>query len=294
LRKFALFLLPVMLLAAACGSSNKTTTTTKTSTPKSGATAAATSTKAPAATATTAASLTTAVAPPQSSRGTTGSGDAASALFDTVNPFELLNGLSGAPSSGDVDPVLSAVLLSSRDLPSGFVSMGDFGYNIPSSQYGPMQMAADIFTSGDMTSGSFGTMVMSAAIALPQDAIDQLDALGGFDQLGNISDSDLQSLQGAAEQFGVEFSDMRVLDGSGLGDGGVGMHMVLDFSGLMDAFGAPEGDNPLAGGIAMEVYVFARGDHLLMTMVMWSAGDASGVDSRGLADALYAHAAGAF
>jgi len=62
----------------------------------------------------------------------------------------------------------------------------------------------------------------------------------------------------------------------------------------MDAFGAPEGDNPLAAGIAMEVYIFARGDHLLMTMVMWSAGDASGVDSRGLADALDANASGTF
>jgi hypothetical protein len=294
LHKLALFLLPVMLLAAACGSGSKTTTTTKTSTPKPAATAAATSTKAPAATATKAAPQATSSATTQSSRGTSGSGDAASALFDTVNPFELLNGLSGAPSSSDVDPALSAGLLSSSDLPSGFVSMGDFGYNIPSSQYGPMQMAANIYTSGDMAGGSFGTMVMSAAIALPQDALDQLNALGGFNQLGNINDSDLQSLQGAAEQFGVKFSDMRVLDGSGLGDGGVGMHMVLDFSGLMDAFGAPEGDNPLAGGIAMEVYIFARGDHLLMTMVMWSAGDASGVDSRGLADALDANASGTF
>jgi len=148
-------------------------------------------------------------------------------LLDTVNPFELLNGLSGAPSSTDVDPALSSVLLSSSDLPPGFMPLGDFGYNIPSSQYGPMRMAANIFTSGDMAGGSFGTMAMSAAISLPRDALDQLNALGGFDQLGNISDSDLQSLQGAAEQFGLEFSDVRVLDGSGLGDGGVGMHMVM-------------------------------------------------------------------
>ena len=287
LRKAALALIPIMLLAAACGGSGSKTAT-KTSTPNATATTAA-SDATPGAAATS--------APPGSTRGTTGKtgagGDAASALFDTVNPFQLLGDLGGAPSSGAADPGLRAALLDSSDLPGGFISLGDFSYNVPS-QYGSIELAANMFASGDFMGGEFGGMVMSAALSLPPEALDEINAQGGLDQLAGLTDADLQDIQGFAGEFGVAFNDLHLLDASGLGDGGMGMHMAMDFGGLMDAFGAPEGENPFAGGLAIDMYIFLRGDHMLMVMVMWPGSESSGVDSRGLAEALDANASGVF
>ena len=278
LRKLALLLLPVALLAAACGGGGYKTST-KTSTPGSDRTTVA-RTKTPAATA-------------GRTPGVRGSGgSAASALFDTVNPFQLLGDVGGAPSSADVDPKLKSVLLDSGDLPSGFTAAGDFAYEVPS-QYGALQLALNIFSSGDASSQQFGGMIMSAAIALTPDALNAIESHGGIEQLQSIKDADLQDLTGAAEQFGVGVTDMHVLDGSGLGDGGVGIHMVIDFSGLLEAFGA-QGDNPFGSGLAIDVYMFLRGDHMLMTMVMAPADQSSGIDSHALADALDANASGVF
>jgi hypothetical protein len=288
LRKAALVLIPIMLLAAACGGGGKddAKTTNPTATPVAdAATPGAAATSAPTA------------APPGSTRGATGKtgsgGEAASALFDTVNPFELLGEVGGAPSSGGVDPSLSAALLDSSDLPGGFMSLGDFTYNVPS-EYGSIQLAANMFASGDFMSGDLGGMVMSAALSLPPEVLDQIDAQGGIDQLAALTDADLQEIEGFAGEYGMAFDDLHLLDASGLGDGGMGMHMAMDFGGLMSAFGAPEGENPFAGGLAIDMYIFLRGDHMLMAMVMWPAAESSGVDSRGLAEALDANASGIF
>ena len=293
LRKTALALIPIMLLTAACGGSGSTPGT-KTSTPDAAATAAASDTTTEA-TATTAASRATPEATDQGSNGTTdGGGDAASALFDTVNPFQLLGELGGAPSSGDVDPSLRAALLDPSDLPGGFMPLGDFSYNVPS-QYGSIELAANMFGRGDSMGGDFGAMVMSAALALPPEALDQINADGGLNQLAGLTDADLQDIAGIGGEFGVAFDDLHLLDASGLGEGGMGMHMAMDFGALLDAFGAPpDGDNPLAGGLAIDMYVFLRGDHMLMAMVMWPGGEPSGVDSRSLAEELDANASGAF
>ena len=67
----------------------------------------------------------------------------------------------------------------------------------------------------------------------------------------------------------------------------MGMHMTMDLGALLSAFGAPnDGSNPVASGIAIDMYLFVRGDHLLMTMVMWAADKAPGVDGRALAEVM--------
>jgi len=289
LRKLPLALIPILLLAVGCGGS-ASTSASKTSTQK--ATAAASDATAEQAATTAPASQPTTQATQQGSSGTGTGGDAASALFDAINPFQLLGDLGGAPSSGNVDPSLSAALLDESDVPGDFISQGEFTYNV-ASQYGPIELAANVFAGGDITSGDFGSMVMSAAFMLPPEAIEEINAQGGLDQLADLTDADLQELGGFGE-LGVAFDGLHLLDASGLGDGGVGMHMEMDFGALLDAFGAPEDDNPLASGLAFDMYMFLRGDHMLMVMVMWPAGESSGVDSRDLAEALDANASSVF
>jgi hypothetical protein len=140
-----------------------------------------------------------------------------------------------------------------------------------------------MFASGDMQTGEFGAMVMSAAVAIPPDQIAQL---GDPSDWGSASDADLQALQDIMEGTGVGLSEFNLLDASGLGEGGLAMHMTMDLGGLFGALGAPDDANPFADGISMDMYMFLRGDKLLMTMVMWPAGGPSGVDGYALANVM--------
>ena len=94
------------------------------------------------------------------------------------------------------------------------------------------------------------------------------------------------------------FKDLRVLDSSGLGDGGVGLPMVMtmDLSQLSQQFGAdapPETDF-LKEGLAFDMDVFARGDHLLLVMSMWPGSGQAPVDARALAEVVDTRAKDAF
>ena len=214
----------------------------------------------------------------------------AGALFSTLNPFQLLSAAGGQPASTDVDPSLKAALLDESDLPSGFAGFGDFSYSVPS-EFGDIGMVASMFASGDLASQELGTMVMSAVLAVPPDARDQF---GDFDELQDLSAADLQQIEAVAGQIGVAFSNLHELDASGLGDKGFGMHMEMDFAGLLGAFGAPEGETPFDAGIAFDMYLFLRGERVLMAVVMWAADQQPGVDGRALAEAMDGKAAAAF
>lgn len=266
LRKLALIMLPVALLAAACSGGNE---------------------------ADDAAQAKPTSEPPAALRDTAVTekeGGAGEVLFSTLNPFQFLGGIGGQPTSQEVDSSLKGALLDADDLPAEFVSMGEFTFSMPS-EYGAMEMAASQFASGDLTTGDFGAMVMSVVLALPPEAIDELGDLGDLSELDELTEADLDEMEAEAERFGMDFGDLRVLDASGLGDGGFGMHMEMDFGGLFEAFGAPEGDNPLAAGIAMDMYMFLRGERVLMAMVMWPADGSPGVDGRSLAETMDGKAA---
>ncbi|MFQ5880683.1 MAG: hypothetical protein ACE5IZ_11005 [Dehalococcoidia bacterium] len=218
---------------------------------------------------------------------------AAVSLLTTFNPFTLLGTVDGSqpsfpPTAQGVDDSLGAVLLEQGDLPPDFSLFGEFTFSTPS-EFGAMEMVANMFVSGDAVGGDFGAMVMSAAIAVPEDAIDEF---GDFGDLGVLTQADLDEIAGATDALGFGFSDFHLLDASGLGDGGFGMHIEMDFSGLLEAFEAPEEDNPFAGGIAMDMYGFLHGDRMSMVMVMWPVDGPPGVDSRALAETIDAKAAG--
>jgi hypothetical protein len=148
-----------------------------------------------------------------------------------------------------------------------------------------MQMAMSMFTSGDvLTSGQLGSMVWSAAVLLPPEALAEmgLDDLDGF---AGLSEEELRAAMAGSEAMGVTISDLRILDASGLGEGGAGLHMAMDFGEMMSMFGAPP-DAGAPGGLAFDTYMFVDGDYMYMVMAMYPLGSLSGVDARELAEVL--------
>ena len=219
-----------------------------------------------------------------------GGGEAVNAVLDTFNPFSLVGALGSqagapAPAGGGDDDALKAALLEDGDLPGGFSSFGEMSFSVPVSG-GNGTMAANMFSKGDLASDEFSTMVMSAALEGPG----LLDELGGLGELGALSDDEIAQMEQALGQFGIGFSDFRALDASGLGDGGVGMHLAMDFAGMFSQLGVPGGEAPPFDSIVWEMYVFEKGERVYMVMVMWPGGSDSGVDSRSLADAVDAKA----
>jgi hypothetical protein len=221
-----------------------------------------------------------------------GGGETVSAVLDTFDPFSLMGTLgsaTGAPSAGEGGDELKAALLDEGDLPDGFSSFGDMSFTLPV-EGGSGTMAANMFASGDLESGEFGAMVMSAALEGPPGTLDQL---GDLEELQNLSEEDFAELEQSMGQLGISFSDFRLLDAGGLGDGGKGMHMAMDFAGLFDQFAVPGGEEqvtPPFDTIVFEMYVFQKGERVYMVMVIWPGDGDPGVDGRALADVVNAKA----
>jgi len=203
------------------------------------------------------------------------------ALLGALNPFSFLGGVDLGPSSQEIDPDLGSALLSESDVPSGFVPMGEFSYSAPS-EFGDMDLAVRMFGSG-IEDDDFGAMIISAVMALPP------EAMGEIDELTGLTEADLAEIQGASEDFGMEFAKLEILDVDGLGEAGFGMHIELDFGAFFSAFGAPEEDAGPAG-IAMDMYAFVVGNRVLMTMVVWPIGEPQGADGRSLAEIMESRA----
>jgi hypothetical protein len=229
-----------------------------------------------------------------------GGGAAVEQVLNTFDPFSLMGALGspasapdiditgpgGAPSvpSEQADGSLKAVLLQEGDLPPGLVAFGDMSFSIPT-ETGTADMAANMFASGDLAGGDLGTMVMSMALG----GSDMAGEFDDFDDFDEMTQADLDEVAGYLDESGIVLTDMRLLDASGLGDAGMGMHMAMDFSGMFDALGLPP-DEPMPAGIAWDMYVFVRGERVLMVMVMWPSDGVSGVDARTLADIMDARA----
>ncbi len=272
LRRIALILVPVALLAAACGGNGDSDGA------DDGSDAGPTATVSePTAEATT---------PADATNGDEGRSPGA-ALLGSVNPFELLGSIGDPSASADVDSSLKDPLLQASDLPSDYLPAGEFTFSMPT-EVGQADMAASMFAKGDLASQEVGPMVMSAVVALPPEALAEL---GDPSELDDLTEDELAELEDLQE---MGLGEINLLDGSGLGDGGLGMHMEMDFGGLFGALGAPEEDNQFAAGISMDMYVFLRGEHMLMVMVMWPTGESSGVDARDLAEIMDGRAADAF
>jgi hypothetical protein len=203
-------------------------------------------------------------------------------VLGALNPLQFLGGAASPAVSLEADPSLSGALLTLGDLPGGFQSMGDFSFSMPT-EFGDIDMAARMFFVGDLTSDDFDVMVISGALVLPPEALAQL---GDLEELQALTDADLAEFEALNKELGGGFAELSLLDGSGLGDGGFGMHMELDFSAFFGAFGAPpDGEEP-PPGLAMNMYAFFQGERVLMVMVMWPTDRSPGVDARALAEVM--------
>jgi hypothetical protein len=272
-RKLAFLLLPLLLLLAACnsGGGNGGSPTEVADPP--GSDAEATDDDAVA---------TDEATPDDTDTSSGDDGDTDGDPFASLNPFDVLNSLDGSATMGTPDPTLAAALLTAGDLPGGFMDGGSFGMSMPT-EGGTVDLAMSMFMSGDIDSGEFDAMVMSAVMALPPEALAELE---GEDFA--LSDDDLDEIESMIGEtdLGVGIGDIAVLDAAGLGDGGFGMHMTMDFAGLFGALGAPEEDNPFADGISMDMFAFIDGDQMRMVIVMAPAGGSTGVDARDLAETM--------
>lgn len=208
-------------------------------------------------------------------------------LFASFNPFDLLGTIGGVPASGEIDPNLGAVLLQPDDLPDEYASVTEFAFST-SSDIGEIELAGRMFSTGDLESedlSDMGSMVMSGVMALPPEAVEELAGLANLE-------AEFGQYQAEIQELG--FGELHLLDAAGLGEGGVGIHMTLDFGGLLGDFASLDEESPPDVGISMDMYLIPRGDRMLMLMVMWPAGEPSGVDSRALVEIMDGRAAAAF
>ncbi|MEX2158101.1 MAG: hypothetical protein WEB04_01725 [Dehalococcoidia bacterium] len=204
-------------------------------------------------------------------------------LFANINPLSAaLGGLDAfsAASPSNLDPALAGLLLGESDLPEAFASYGDFSFSA-----GGGSMAARMFATGDPNSDDPGTIVMSMVVEVPPDEIDQLtEAL------------DASSLENDIFGDGT-FGDFEVVDASDLGDQAVGVHLEIDLGAfigaLSEAFGE-EGEDvareelPFESGIALDMYMFVRGDKMLMVSTVWPSDQSARADAHSLAALLSA------
>jgi hypothetical protein len=249
--KLALLLLPLALLVAACSSGGKS------------------------------ASAPTDDASPPGSDNAAASSDSADP-FASFNPFEVLGVIMGlrAESFVDADPSLTAALLTPGDLPDFVSDSGSNGFTM-ASEAGSIELASRAFVNGDVDSDAFDTMVSSNVIALPPQVLTEMG--DGF----ALSEDDFDEIQALAGEAGLVLGEVEVLDASGLGDAGFGLSVTMDISGLLGGLG-PEEIESTGPGIAFEIYGFIVADKMRMVMVMWPAGQSSGVDARELAEAMAA------
>jgi hypothetical protein len=229
-------------------------------------------------------------------------------LGGALNPFSLLSSsmfsggeTAGLPAvTGEADPSLKPGLLTLEDLPPGYTDLqpGGMSFSFDTDQ-GSMSMAASMFTKGEAADQFPESMVMSAVVVVSGDLLEQsLGELQRYTDSAELEREIENALGSGQVPQGISFKDVRVLDASGLGDGGVGLHMVMtmDLEQFTQEFGAsmpPEAEF-LKDGLAFDMYVFVRGDHILMVMSMWPGGGSGPVDARALAEVMDERAAAAF
>lgn len=225
-------------------------------------------------------------------------------LAELLNPLSLLSGpvFSGAGPAGlpavagEADPALKAALLTLEDLPSGYdvLEPGEMSFSFETDE-GSVSMAMSMFSLGDAVDAFPESMVISAVIAGSGELLDQsLAELQRYTDSGDLEREIQETLGPGESMFGIGFEDVRVLDTSGLGEGGVGLHMVMTMN--LEEMGLPMPPDAdfLSEGLAFDMYVFGRGDHMLMLMAMWPGGGPAPVDAGALAELMDARAEDAF
>jgi hypothetical protein len=211
-------------------------------------------------------------AKPTESAGSGGSTDALGAVFSSVLGNGLSGGGAGGAGLGTGDESLKALLPSDSDFPDGYTPFGSFTFSTPAtgSEFGAVDMAMTMAVKGDPSAFSdpsntdlSSIEMLMAMVMRPED----LQALGdAFAEIQDIDPADIEDEINSAlgEMQGFEVQRFEVLDGSDLGDGGFGMEMTIDLTGLAGLFGSLGGgeDAPELGAMTMRMYIFGQGDYI--------------------------------
>jgi hypothetical protein len=215
-----------------------------------------------------------------------------SVLEEVFQPLSMMGGpLLGGSGGSDmqvgsqnVDPELKAALLTADDLPPGYSSLaGDIGYSMDLPE-GSVAMAARMFAEDGVMSGGSGSIVMSAVLAMPAAGLEEFDASLAELENMDLSPEGVQKMVGESGMQGIEFKEFKLIKDPGLGESGVGLHMVMDMGGALGGSGTEMG--AYQNGIAMDVYMFKRGERVLMVVVMWPAGEQTNADALALAEVM--------
>jgi hypothetical protein len=235
----------------------------------------------------------TSVPPLDGSTGGTSGGSTVANVLGTIDPLSMVGALTSgqAPTLGDPiaasegDGSLKDALLREGDLPAGFQPAGEMTFSMPV-EGTTANMAMNMFATGDIESGDFGAMAMSAAIEG-----EGLADMADFDSAA-LGDAELAEMQEALGGLGI--GDVGLLDATGLGEGGFGMHVEMDLSELLAGFGdlAEISGEDVPTAFAFDMYMWVEGDRMYMVMVMWTPDSGAGVDGRALADVVDGRAGG--
>jgi hypothetical protein len=226
-------------------------------------------------------------------------------LGDAFGPFDLLAGsfdeqVEGADfgfgfESQEVDPALEAILLHEEDLPPGFegTMVGGFSFPLPGEE-GGFGMAMSVFAEGGVDSPQAGPMVVSMAMQAPE-SISPDELLSDVEGSEGLDELDAEAIEAAIAEMGLDVGvhDVRVLDASGLGEGGFGLHAVADLEALAELYGADLAADVPFDEMAFDMYVFVRGSNMMMVMVMAPADVPAAVDAWDLAKTMDERAADA-
>ncbi len=181
------------------------------------------------------------------------------------------------------------MLIADTDLPTTFASVGgDTGFSMTLPQ-GEAKMAMRTFSEGDPNTSEMTPTIVSAAMAMPSAALDEFDSQ--LAQLDEMSTEDIQNAMGGASVLGIEFKEFSV-DKISLADGGINMHMVMDMSGLVEGLGdlAQQGTEGFPTSLTFDMYVFKKGDVVLMVMTMLPADQQSSISVESLAKTMESRA----
>ncbi len=178
---------------------------------------------------------------------------------------------------------LEELVLSSEDVPSGYQELfaGSTSFDMEPSfgepSPGEVTMAMSMFADEDEEH-----MIMSMAMEAEDETVLQeaLAEVRGFDL------AEIEEAFGALELFGIDITDVRLVDASGLGDDGLGFGYTVDFSALVDELdGEPlGGEAPEFSAMDMEMVMFMDGS-LLGAVVTFALDDAAPA-SRPLAETM--------
>ena len=210
-----------------------------------------------------------------------------------LQPFGLAGALQPLGDPADLSLTeggpLEDLMLSSEDVPPGYQELlagsssfetePSFGEPSP----GEVTMSMSMFADEDEQHIIMSTVMQAEDEAVLQEALAEIR---GMDF------AEIEEAFSAFELFGIEMTNVRLVDASGLGDSGFGFGYTMDFSALMEELGEGFGEEPLDeeapefSAMDMEIVMFMDGS--LAGVVVTFALDDAAPASRPLADIMAA------